>query len=220
MDANQTLQALIIAGCIVAILSIVYRENLAYRIGEHIYVGLGIGYVLYQGVDRVIAYVWTPIATKGEWIWIVPAILGIMTYTRFWSKYRWISRWPVSLVIGSGVGLAMGGLVATMIVSLIVSTITMNFSNVSNIIFLVAVVTTIAYFIFTKEQTGSMGYVSRVGRIFMMASFGAAMASNLFAFMSLLGGAITPLVKYPGYFVTALALIALAASSVMLKKKQ
>ncbi len=203
-----------------AILSIIYRENIAFRIGEHIYVGLGIGYVLYQGVDRVIAYVWTPIATKGEWIWILPAILGIATYTRFWRQYRWISRWPVSLVIGSGVGLAMGGLVATMIVGLIVSTITLNFSNVSNIIFLVAVVTTISYFIFTKEQKAGLGCVTRVGRVFMMASFGASMASNLFAFMSLLGGAIAPLVTYPGYYVTIPALVLMIASPVLLRKKQ
>lgn len=215
----ELIHGLVVAGCALAVFSILYKETIVFRVAEHIYIGLGIGYVLFQGVDRVIKYVWTPVTTKGEWIWMIPLILGLLIYTRFIPSLRWISRWPMALVIGSGVGLAMGGLVATMIVSLIVKTITLDFTNVSNIIFLIITFTCIAYFILTKEHTGNLGYITKVGRFFMMGAFGASMASNVFSFTSRLGGVVQQLVTYPGYFVTALAFILIVIDTTLLKKE-
>lgn len=216
---TDLLQGLIIAGFTLAFFSLLYRENIFYRIAEHMYIGLGIGYVLFQGFDRVIAYVWTPVTTRGEWIWIVPFILGLLIYTRYIKSINWVSKWPMALIIGSGTGLAMGGLVGTMIVGLIVSTITLDFTNISNIVFLIITVTGIAYFLLTREHTGTLGYVTKLGRFCLMAAFGGSMASNVNSFCSRLGGVIETLVIYPGYYMTALALILVVADSIILKKK-
>jgi hypothetical protein len=202
-----------------AIFSLLYRENIFYRIAEHMYIGLGIGYILFQGFDRLIAYVWIPVTTKGEYFWLIPFIFGILVFTRFIPGYSWISKWPMSLVIGSGTGLAMGGLVAVMIVGLIVQTITLDFSNLSNILFLLITTATIIYFILTREHTGVLGYMAKFGRIALMGAFGGAMASNVNSFTSRLGGVIQILVTYPGYYVTVLAIILVALDALVLNKK-
>jgi len=48
-------------------------------------------------------------------------------------------------------------LVVTIIVTLIVKIITLDFTNIGNIIFLIVTFTSIAYFIFTKEHKGVLG---------------------------------------------------------------
>lgn len=210
--------AVITAACALALFSILYKETIVYRIAERTFIGLGIGYVLYQGVDRIIAYVWTPVTTKGEFVWIIPLALGLLIFTRYIPKYNWIAKWPMALIIGTGLGLAMGGLVTTMIVSLIVSTISLNFSNINNIVFLIITVTSISYFLMTKEHKGALGYSTKIGRICLMAAFGGSMASNVNSFVSRLGGVIETLVIYPGYYVTIIAFILIILDATVLKK--
>ena len=54
----------------------------------------------------------------------------------------------------------------------------------------------------------------------MIAAFGASMARNVFAFCSLLGGAIGSLVTYSGYYITVLVFIIIIINYIMKSKNK
>ena len=61
-------------------------------------------------------------------------------------------------------------------------------ANLSNIVLVVGVVTTLMYFYFSKPHRGVLGAGARVGIVFIMISFGASFGYTLMARISLLIG--------------------------------
>jgi hypothetical protein len=101
----------------IAILSFLYRDNPLYRLAEHLYVGVSAAYgvVIFWYTD-----VWPMLVTRFQehlharnyfeaWILIIPALLGLMMWTRFIPRIAWISRWPLAFTIGFGAGLGITG---------------------------------------------------------------------------------------------------------------
>ena len=43
----------------------------------------------------------------GNWIYIIPGILGCMMFFRFSKKRSWIARYPIAIYIGIGTGLSL-----------------------------------------------------------------------------------------------------------------
>ncbi|MBM3314418.1 hypothetical protein FJY71_01055 [candidate division WOR-3 bacterium] len=190
------------AGLTIAILSFLYKDNPLYRLAEHIYVGISAGYA--------VIYVWSfdvyPMLVKKfqehmaarnhaeAWILVVPALLGLMMLLRWIPKLAWISRWPMSFTIGIGAGL---GLIATVQGYLLpqVSDTLAPLLTANAIVMYVGVISTLLYFYFSKEHTGALGVVSRVGTIFIMVAFGANFGYTVMARVSLLIGRLDFLVN-------------------------
>jgi hypothetical protein len=60
--------------------------------------------------------------------------------------------------------------------------------NVNNIVVFVGCITTLFYFYFSREHTGALGAVSRIGIIFIMIGFGASFGYTVMSRISLLIG--------------------------------
>ncbi len=179
--------------------SFLYKDNPLYKFAEHLVVGVSVGYGFVLSVKQVfIPYVWDPIVVDHVWITLLPALIGILWFTRFSRRYGWLSRYPIALSMGFGSGMAVPLTMQTRV--LVAMRFTMNKLIVVNTegfqlletlnawIIFVGVITVLIYFYFSKEHKGVFGTVAKTGIWFLMVSFGASFGYTVMARISLLIG--------------------------------
>lgn len=187
--------------CTLAILSFLLRENPFFRTAEHLFIGLAAGLGIFYGYQTIVSNAWTPLfnPAAGEarkWFLIVPLVLGVLLYTRFLKKGKWISRIPLGFLVGVGSALAIRGVIGASFMSQIMATMelplwhTMAKFKIDSILFILGVIGTLIYFFFSREQKGPLKVGASIGKWVMMLAFGAAFGNTVMARMSLLVGRI------------------------------
>lgn len=187
--------------CTLAIFSFLLRENPFFRTAEHLFIGLAAGLGIFYGYQTIVSNAWTPLFNPdpGEarkWFLIVPLVLGVLLYTRFLKKGKWISRIPLGFLVGVGSALAIRGVIGASFMSQIVATMelplwhTMAKFKIDAILFILGVIGTLIYFFFSREQKGPLKVGAGIGKWVMMLAFGAAFGNTVMARMSLLVGRI------------------------------
>jgi len=175
-----------------------YRENIVYRIAEHIYVGIAFAVVGVTAVETVKKTAIVPLM-NGKVIYVVPIILGLMMYTIFTSRYRWLSRYTVALQVGCSIGVGTTGMLIPRIINQIKSTITPPSGGAAewaNFIYVgVGTICTLLYFILTHEHKGILGTTTRIGRYILMIGLGAMFGNTILFRMSMLSGRVEYLLK-------------------------
>ncbi|MFN3729072.1 MAG: hypothetical protein ACK4XJ_05105 [Fimbriimonadaceae bacterium] len=95
----------------VGLYSILYRENKFYRLMEHIFVGLAVGWAAVAFWTETLKGVWwdkmvgtgpsngQP-GTPGFWAYAILLPIGLMGYMVFNKKHSWMSRVPIGIILG------------------------------------------------------------------------------------------------------------------------
>jgi hypothetical protein len=172
--------------CILSIYSFLYKENPVFRFAEHMYVGLAGGYAIAVSFDNIRTMALIPIS-QGQYMLILPCILGCFLFARLSTKYSWLARYPVAIMVGIGTGLSLRGIPSSQILAQIRATL-MPLTSINNILLVFGTVGTLVYFLFTKEHRGTVGIMAGVGKQFMMVSFGVIFAATIFDNISMLVG--------------------------------
>jgi len=191
-----------------AIYSFLYGDNPLYKFSEHIFVGVSAAYgaaIIYhqalvpklvqplsEGLIQpllasdVSGIVWTK-ATL-----VIPGLLGVLIFGRFFRGYQWLSRWPIAFVMGLGAGLSIPRSIQSLVLKQMHGTMQpvwpLTGGGFDNLLLIVGVVCTLAYFYFSLPHRGVMGGLSRVGIWFLMIGFGAGFGNTVMARISLLIG--------------------------------
>jgi len=139
--------------------------------------GVALGYwtmLLYYTTftDKVI----TPIFYQGKLWYILPAIMGVMMWTRFYPKFAYLSRIALGLYIGVGAGIAVPLYMYNAVFRQLQGTVipfSLSWVGLNNLLVVIFVFSTLVYFFFSKEHTGFFGGASRVGIYTIMVGFGA-----------------------------------------------
>ena len=171
-----------------------YKENPAYRFAEHLYIAVMLAVSLTVNFSNVMRMCITPLL-QGNITMIVPLVMGLMIYAMLIPEYRWVSRYPIALLVGAGFGLGIRGSIGPNIQDAIVSTITrptdggamawINFLYIA-----VGLVCSVLYFLLTYEHSGALQAPTRIGRLFIMVGLGAYFGNTvLFRFTMLTGRA-------------------------------
>jgi hypothetical protein len=171
-----------------------YKENPVYRFAEHLYIAVMLAVNLVVNFGNVMRICVTPMM-QGDFLMIIPLILGIMIYAMLIPEYRWVSRYPIALLVGAGFGLGIRGSIGPNIQDAIVSTITrptdggamawINFLYIA-----VGLICSVMYFLLTYEHSGALQAPTRIGRLFIMVGLGAYFGNTvLFRFTMLTGRA-------------------------------
>jgi len=171
-----------------------YKENPVYRFAEHLYIAVMLAVSLTVNFSNVMRMCITPMM-QGDITMIVPLVMGLMIYAMLIPEYRWVSRYPIALLVGAGFGLGIRGSIGPNIQDAIVSTITrptdggamawINFLYIA-----VGLVCSVLYFLLTYEHSGTMQVPTRIGRLFIMVALGAYFGNTvLFRFTMLTGRA-------------------------------
>jgi hypothetical protein len=215
MPFDLILGAWVAAGLTLFILTFLYQDNPLFKLAEHLYVGVSVGYTIVKTYDTVvIRLIYEPMITQGDWSLLIPVAIGALMLARYVPKAAWLSRIAFAFVVGVGSGLAIPRVISSYILKQIEDTIrplvslaadgragvTYNLldpaSSVNTIVLLVGVVSVLFYFFFSVEHTGPGKAVARTGIVFLMIAFGAAFGYTVMARMSLLIGRLTDLIEY------------------------
>jgi len=215
----------IIIGAILTFMmySFLYKDNFFYKFGEHLYVGISVGYLVNLTYWQVFFPQFiVPFLYQREYILIIPMILGLMMLARFVRQIAWLSRTPMAFIIGVGSGLAIPAVLNANILAQLHSTIRklwftpaeygamsggfeMFWETMSLWLIFIGVLSVLFYFYFSIEHKGVVGKLGTVGIWFIMISFGAAFGYTVMARVSLLIGRVQFLVnQVPEAFTTLL----------------
>lgn len=159
--------------------SIMYKENFWYRIAEDLTIGVMGGYIMANLTLNTVDNFISPMLS-GEFINIIPIVLGLMMWTQLSKEYRWIARTPLSFVTGIGAAIALkGAIYGNILVPIISISTPPTGSMIDHIIAAIATISTVAFFFFTIKPVGPLKYISKVGRILMMIGFGSVAGSSV-----------------------------------------
>jgi hypothetical protein len=145
-------------------------DNPISKATENLYLGILAGYLFATNWD----YIYRNAVTKvqvGDVLYVIPLILSLMLLSRLKGGWMWLSRYPIVLSIGVGMGLAMRTTVMADFVQQIQATL-LRWNSLENIVMILGTVTSAAYFLFTTRPSGPYRYVNRVGRVFLLIAFG------------------------------------------------
>ncbi len=100
----------IAAGITIAIYSFLYKDNPFYKLAENIYIGVSTGYIIVKSWTEALR----PLLVRPllypesnlDYIMIIPGLLGILMFTRYFRKIAWVSRISLAFLIGYGAGIA------------------------------------------------------------------------------------------------------------------
>ena len=183
------------------IFSFLYKDNPVYKFCEHLFVGVSAGYYV---VLTMISSVWPnmiqPLFTNFSRDWnfllIIPLLLGIMLFSRFFPRGDWLSRWPIAFILGVYPALRITGFGQGDLVEQVHGTMLPLWvhgdagTTISNWLLVGGLLTTLIFFFFSKEHKGALGGSARVGIYFLMISFGASYGYTVMARVSLLIGRV------------------------------
>jgi len=180
-----------IAGILtLAIYSFLYRDNPVYKAAESWLIGLSIGYALVVfWQSTIIDILIVPLFSDGRIILIIPLVLGLMMFSRFSNKTSWLSRIPIALMIGTGAGVAIPAMLyartlkqmSASVMPLIAENGT---PNIEALVVLIGLLSTLAYFYFSREHKGVIGNAAKLGTYFLMIFFGATFGYTVMSRMS------------------------------------
>ncbi len=203
MHLSPHLGVWIAAFLTLGIFSFLYRDNPVYKLCEHLFVGVSAGYwVVLTFWSVVMPNLFDPMidgirrGSPEGWLLLIPLVLGVMLFSRFFPKGDWLSRWPIALILGVYPALRITGFGQGDFVEQLHGTILPFWStpsfwvSVNNVILVVGLLATLVFFFFSKEHTGPLGGVAKVGIYFLMVSFGASYGYTVMARISLLIGRV------------------------------
>lgn len=93
------------------ILSFLYKDNPFYKLAEHVFVGVSIGYVVTQQYYNVLRPKVIDALGAGEWLALIPLALVLALFIKSASRrFAWLGRYPLAFVVAFYAGLNINGM--------------------------------------------------------------------------------------------------------------
>lgn len=208
----DVLGVILAAGLTLAILSFLYRDNPIFKLAEHIFLGVSVGYGITITVHQYLnKQLWAPLiepilhpAQSGkdpQWALLLPVVLGLLMLARFVPRYAWLSRFAFAMMVGWAAGLMVPYVVYSYLYKQTQASLVALGqgaglgADLSTLVVLVGVLSVLVYFFFSIRQRGPLKQTARVGLFFLMVSFGATFGFTVMARISLLTGRAMFLLK-------------------------
>lgn len=197
MTIGEIIGTWIAAGLTLMMFSFIYRDNFFFKLGEHIYLGVSVGYfIVIQFWQVLYPDVWRAIRIEHDYWVLIPAVLGVFILFRLIPRVAWMSRMSFAFIIGGGSGLAIPNVIHGYFLPQVHQTLRpfvpwsgMGWmANIDQIVILLGVFTVLIFFFFSLEHKHVVGKISKVGLFFIMVSFGASFGYTVMARISLLIG--------------------------------
>lgn len=181
--------------------SYLYDDNPFYKLIEHVFVGVSIGYVVViqyfdviepNLIDRLV----DPALGTARFIYLVPLLLVFLLFTKLSRRFSWLGRIAIAFVIGIYAGQEVPALANADLVEQVGATLSKVGAYSSQIhgapegvtaamlatwpdalgllVLVLGMVAGLVYFFFSIEHRGAIGVVAKVGVWTLMVGFGAA----------------------------------------------
>lgn len=171
-----------------AFFTFLWKENTVFRTVEHIYVGLTAAYsVGFAYHTRIVPTIRDDILRDGHWSYVLPIILGLLIYTRYFSQISWLARYPLSFWVGYGAGVVLAFQVAPLMGQLVAMMRTWGDLN-AFLLWLFSLVVLVYFFFTIKRENPAVGYPAWLGRWVIVVGLGAAFGNTVLYRWTLLVG--------------------------------
>lgn len=217
---SDTLAIIVSTFVTIGAYSILFGDNVISKITENLYMGILAAFIFTSQINYIRMSAITKVQ-QGEYAYIAVIILIIMLFCRLKPQYFWLTRYPVAITIGVGLGLSVrAGIVSDFFQQIQATMLPLN--SLNNIVLVLGTLTVIAYFIWTYSFTGPAKHIRNTGMTFLLAMIGTVYGQTVAMRHELIVGRITALMKpevrpYTYIIVAAVALIIYGESQ--LKKK-
>lgn len=183
-----------------AVFSFLFGDNPIYRAAESLLVGLSIGYAAVISWNAVlVGQLWEPLRSGQHLDLLIPAGLALLLLGRLSTRWSAWSRVPLAILIGVGAGTAIPAMLEARTLTQLQATIGPLWGSggpdFARIILVSGVLSTLAYFYFTRPDSKLLSSSSRIGVIFLMIFFGTTFGYTVMSRMSLLIGRLDFLVS-------------------------
>ena len=194
-DVGVWIAALLTLG----IFSFLYKDNPAYKLCEHLFVGISAGYYVvlnYYSVVKpnLLDPLFHDFGGDRHYLLLIPLALGILLFSRFFPKGGWLSRWSIALILGVYPALRITGFGQGDFVEQVHGTMLPLWvpghlgTTIGNWFLIVGLLSTLVFFFFSKEHKGIFGRISRAGIWVLMVTFGAGFGYTVMGRIALLVG--------------------------------
>jgi hypothetical protein len=193
------------------VFSYLLGDNPLYRLALHIFVGASVAYVFVVALRNIILPGLTPPDTSDADIgvlWtvsLVGVLLGALLLMRNVRGLSWLSEIPVAILLGVGVGVALGGaIVGTLAPQLGAATkpaVPDVLKPVGQVIAVIGTITGLMVFSFTGRRSSRrlvnrlLNGGARIGRWFILIGFGAAYGGVLVASLAVFADRVQYLIE-------------------------
>jgi hypothetical protein len=184
------------------IFSFLYRDNPVYKFCEHLFVGISAGYWVVLTYFATIKpnliqpLFFVPLTFDLHLLLLIPLVLSLFLFSRFFPRGDWLSRWSIAMVLGVYPALRITGFAQGDLVQQINGTILPLWvpgnpmASIDNILLIAGLLATLVFFFFSTEHKGAVGGIAKIGVYFLMVSFGASYGYTVMARISLLIGRV------------------------------
>jgi hypothetical protein len=201
MHVSSEIGIWIAAFLTLGIFSFLYRDNPVYKFCEHLFVGVSAGYyvvltMISSVYPNMIHPLFTNFGNDRNFLLLIPLVLGVLLFSRFFPRGDWLSRWSIAFILGVYpalriTGFAQGDLVEQVHGSILPLWVQGDVgATIGNWLLIVGLISTLIFFFFSKEHKGALGGTARLGIYFLMVSFGASYGYTVMARVSLLIGRV------------------------------
>ena len=189
------------------IFSYLYEDNPIYKLAEHLFLGVSIGYgviEVFYGVLRpnlidklVLADGWT-LSRIGLF---APLVMFLLLFTKFSRKYGWLARIPIAFLVAAFAGVKMTGEANARLITQVrqsmpdLATVWTEYGMwswehdgaglFSALLLVIGLSATLLHFYFSAPHNRVMRGVSRFGVLMLMLSFGASFGYTVMGRISL-----------------------------------
>ena len=199
--------------------TLIYKDNVFFRIAQAMTIGLVLGLTLGNTVDALLMRVYRPLFVEGQWLSMTAIVflLGLLYYTRYIKSISYMSRWPIAVMSGIGTAIGVTGAIGPQIIS----QITMKpvgavgasmMTNINNLLVPIIAVAVLSQFIFTKPQEGILGYSATFGRMILYMAFGYKVGLTVMSALGYAIGNMQVLATTPGVYISLITVMGIVIS--------
>ena len=195
--AIPSLELTITALATIAIYSyILYKENPVYKFAEATMIGIALG----NGTCMALQSLWKSGVlsfTGGNYLLIIPLLVGLLIFLQHAPRpYVRLAQWPISLLTGIGLAIAIRGSGHTYIYNQVKACfvpLTLN-----NAVIVIGVITSLFYFVYTIDVTSNptIRRIHGFGRYAIMIYLGAMFGSVAMTRLTYITGVLEPVATF------------------------
>jgi hypothetical protein len=174
-----------------SIYSFLYKDNPFYKFAEHLVVGVSAGYylVIYY-FNFIHPNVFSPVfllrmgdesIAFGSFLWwmaLIPGVLGILLYARFFPKIAWVGRYALGVYVGGYAGLGISPVMQARVIeqlranALSFAGVEDPFAAMTNLSLGIVIFAVMLYLLLIRRNLGARNWLAKIVVVVVAAIIG------------------------------------------------
>lgn len=189
------------------IFSYLYADNPLYKLAEHLFLGVSIGYGVVEVTYGVLEpNLWDKLVNGDTWTFsrvmlITPLVMLALLFTKFSRRHAWLARIPIAFLVAAFAGVKLTGEANARLLTQVresMPDLAQVYADygwwtweadgagvISSVILVLGLCACLLHFYFSAPQSRVMAQVSRFGVLMLMLSFGASFGYTVMGRISL-----------------------------------